>query len=486
MAASLNVPDMNVWGNLFGEGSSDLLTEINSSVRFDYRLIEEDIEGSIAHVRMLGHVGALPAQDAAEILAGLRALEAQARAGELHLDPSLEDVHMNVEDQLRQLIGPVAGRLHTARSRNDQVALDAKMWARRAEARLDRHLALLIDTLSLRAAEFAEVAMPGFTHLQAAQPVSFGHHLLAYVEMFLRDRDRIRSAHTRADESPLGAAALAGTSHAIDPFFTAEALGFSSPMCNSIDAVSDRDFMLDLLATGSILATHLSRLGEELVLWSTAQFGYVRLPAELAAGSSIMPQKRNPDVAELIRAKSGRVIGNLVALLTVLKGLPLAYSRDLQEDKEALFDTVDTLDVSLRSAIALMSGLTVDTARMAADATVGNTLATDVADWLVVRHRLPFREAHLSVAQLVRSLSERGQQLHEADPAWIRAFAPIFGDLPDEVLTLEHSLASRTSPGGTAPASVRAAAEAARARNHSLIPLPGLSDDRPATKEADQ
>ncbi|MFJ7768065.1 argininosuccinate lyase [Streptomyces sp. NPDC097107] len=449
-------------------GGSSLLEEINASVRFDHRLVQQDIDGSIAHARMLATCKVLSAGEATEIVDGLERIRAEVDAGEFVFDPALEDVHMNVEARLRELIGPVAGRLHTARSRNDQVAVDARMWVRDAIDRLDALLAEVIEVVSERAEAHHADVMPGFTHLQCAQPVTIGHHLLAYGEMFLRDRDRLRCARRRLDESPLGAAALAGTGYPIDPRESARSLGFTGITRNSIDAVSDRDFMLDYLSAGATLAVHISRLGEELVVWSTPQFGFITLPEDLCAGSSIMPQKRNPDLPELMRAKSGRIFGDLMSLLTVMKGLPLAYSRDMQEDKEALFDAADHLEISVRAAAAMLRGITFRTDKTKADAALGNTVATDLADWLVADRGVPFREAHSVVGGLVKWLAVQGRELDGARPAELGEFDPRFAELPPHVLTVEHAVTRRDSPGGTSPARVREAAAELRRLNSAL------------------
>jgi argininosuccinate lyase len=371
---------------------------------------------------------------------------------------------MNIEARLTELIGEPGRKLHTARSRNDQVATDLRLWLRDAIDRTDRLLEELQGALLARAEEHADAAMPGFTHLQAAQPVTFGHHLVAYVEMFGRDRGRFADARARLNQCPLGAAALAGTSFPIDRHATAAALGFAAPMANSIDAVADRDFALEFLAAGAIAATHLSRLAEELVLWSTAQFAFVRMPEAFSSGSSIMPQKRNPDAAELVRGKAGRMIGDLSALLIVLKGLPLAYGKDLQEDKEPVFDAADSLTLCVAATTAMIAKMTVDRDRLAAAAGVGHTTATDLADWLVQRLGLPFRAAHRAASKAVRRAEQRGVGLAELSLEDLRAIEPRITAEVFEVLSVERSIASRTSFGGTAPARVRAAIQAAKER----------------------
>src|SRR5918993_4298649 len=367
-----------MWGGLFASGPAEIMEEINASIDFDKRLAPQDLRGSLALAAMLGATGILPRDDVKAIEGGLEAIRAEIETGEFKFQRALEDIHMNVEQRLHDLIGSTAGRLHTARSRNDQVATDMRLWSRDAVDRLDVQLAELQTALADRALVFAACVMPGFTHLQSAQPVTFGHHLLAYVEMLARDRGRFADARLRLNECPLGAAALAGTSFPIDRAMTATALGFDRPAANSIDAVSDRDFALEYLAAASITAVHLSRLAEELVLWSTPQFGFVRMGEAFTSGSSIMPQKRNPDAAELVRGKTGRVLGHLQAMLVVLKGLPLAYSKDMQEDKEGLFDAADTLELCLAATAAMLDRMAVFPERMRTAAGVGYTTATDL------------------------------------------------------------------------------------------------------------
>ncbi|MGH4034106.1 argininosuccinate lyase [Actinomycetota bacterium Odt1-20B] len=462
-----NQRDGQIWEGWL-TGGSTLLEEINASVRFDHRLAQQDIDGSIAHARMLAECEVISSAEAERIVWGLEQIRGEITAGDFVFDPGLEDVHMNVEARLRDLIGATAGRLHTARSRNDQVALDARLWVRDAIDRLDALLSRVIELIGERAEVHHADVMPGFTHLQCAQPVTIGHHLLAYGEMFLRDRDRLRSARRRLDESPLGAAALAGTGYPIDPHDTARRLGFRAVSRNSLDAVSDRDFMLDYLSAGATLAMHISRLGEEMVIWSTPQFGFVKLPEDLCAGSSIMPQKRNPDLPELMRAKSGRIYGDLMTLLTVMKGLPLAYSRDMQEDKEALFDAADHLEVSVRAAEAMLHGISFQPGKTRRDAALGNTVATDVADWLVAEQGLPFREAHSVVGGLVKWLGAQDLELKDASPGRLTDFDARFEALPAEVLTVEYAVARRASPGGTSPFLVREAAAELRRRNAEI------------------
>jgi argininosuccinate lyase len=453
-----------LWGGHFAHGPAPLMEQINASIGFDKRLYAQDIAGSKAHAAMLAEAGILSAAERDAIVAGLERIQGEIEAGDFPFSAALEDIHMNIEARLTELIGEPGRKLHTARSRNDQVATDLRMWVRDAIDHTDRLLKDLQAALLARAEEHADAVMPGFTHLQAAQPVTLGHHLMAYVEMIGRDRGRFADARVRLNECPLGAAALAGTSFPIDRDATAAALGFAAPMANSIDAVSDRDFALEFLAAAAIAATHLSRLAEELVLWSTPQFAFVSMAEEFSSGSSIMPQKRNPDAAELVRGKAGRVIGDLSALLIVLKGLPLAYGKDLQEDKEPVFDAADSLALCLAAMTAMITGMSVDRDRLAAAAGVGHTTATDLADWLVRRLDLPFREAHRAASQAVRRAEQRGVGLADLDLEDLRAIEPRITAEVFEVLSVERSVASRTSFGGTAPARVREAIKAAKER----------------------
>ena len=440
------------------------MEQINASIGFDKRLYAQDIAGSKAHATMLAQTGIISAAERDAILAGLDRIQGEIEAGEFPFSAALEDIHMNIEARLTELIGEPGRKLHTARSRNDQVATDLRMWVRDAIDRTDRLLQELQAALLARAEEHAAAVMPGFTHLQAAQPVTLGHHLMAYVEMFGRDRGRLVDARVRLNECPLGAAALAGTSFPIDRAATAAALGFAAPMANSIDAVSDRDFALEFLAAAAIAATHLSRLAEELVLWSTPQFAFIKMAEAFSSGSSIMPQKRNPDAAELVRGKAGRVIGDLGALLIVLKGLPLAYGKDLQEDKEPVFDAADSLALCLAAMAAMISGMTIDRDRLAAAAEVGYITATDLADWLVRRLEAPFREAHRIAGQAVRRAEQGRIGLAELDLEDLRAIEPRITAEVFEVLSVERSVASRRSFGGTAPECVREAIQTAKER----------------------
>jgi argininosuccinate lyase len=445
-----------MWGGRFAEGPDAVLEAINASIDFDRHFYAQDIRGSKAHVAMLAEAGIVSFEDAAAIEKGLDEVLAEIEGGRFTFSRALEDIHMNVESRLAELAGPAAGRLHTARSRNDQVATDFKLFVRDALDGLDRQLIGLQQTLVEKAGKHAGDVMPGFTHLQSAQPVTFGHHLMAYVEMIGRDRGRIADARKRLNECPLGAAALAGTSFPIDRDMTARALGFDRPTANSLDSVSDRDFVLEALALASICAGHLSRFAEELVLWSTPQFGFVRLSDRFSTGSSIMPQKRNPDAAELVRGKTGRVVGALVGMLTVMKGLPLAYSKDMQEDKEGLFDALDTLSLSIAATAGMVEDLEPDLAAMRKAAGAGFSTATDLADWLVRVVGMPFREAHHVTGRIVAKASEAKVPLERLPLAAMQEIEPRISEEVFEVLGVKNSVRSRTSYGGTAPSRVRA------------------------------
>ncbi len=428
---------------------------INASIGFDKKLYAQDIRGSLAHAAMLAKTGIISAEDEKNIVHGLNTILSEIEAGKFTFSARLEDIHMNIEARLAELIGPAAGRLHTARSRNDQVALDFRLWVKEELLRIDGALGGLIEAFLTRAEEHAASVMPGFTHLQSAQPVTFGHHMMAYVEMFGRDRSRVRDAIERLNEGPLGVAALAGTGFPVDRHMTAEALGFREPTRNSIDTVSDRDFALEFLSVAAICATHLSRLAEEIVIWSTPQFGFVRLSDSFSTGSSIMPQKKNPDAAELIRAKTGRINGDLVALLTVMKGLPLAYSKDMQEDKEAVFDAAETLDLMLAAMTGMVGDMNVDTQAMKKAAGAGFSTATDLADWLVREAGLPFREAHHVTGRAVALAEERKCGLEKLALEDLQAINPAINEGVFSVLSVSNSVKSRTSYGGTAPSEVR-------------------------------
>jgi argininosuccinate lyase len=447
-----------MWGGRFARGPGAIMEEINASIGFDFRLALQDIAGSKAHAAMLGQTRILERADAQAISNGLDEIAREIEAGSFNFSRAFEDIHMNIEARLTELIGPTAGRLHTARSRNDQVALDFRLWIRDTIDALDQQLRGLQRALAEKALAHAASVMPGFTHLQPAQPVTFGHHLLAYVEMLARDRSRLGDARSRLNESPLGAAALAGTSFPIDRAMTAKALGFDRPTANSLDSVADRDFVLETLSAAAICAIHLSRFAEEIVLWATPQFGFVSLSDAFSTGSSIMPQKRNPDAAELIRAKAGRIVGALNALLIVMKGLPLAYSKDLQEDKEGTFDALHSLSICLAAMTGMVGDLVPDLKRMKAAAGFGYATATDLADWLVRTLKLPFREAHHITGRLVAIADEQKKDLEKLSLAEMRAVEPRISQEVFAVLGVENSVRSRTSFGGTAPKNVRAQA----------------------------
>jgi argininosuccinate lyase len=451
-----------MWGGRFAGGPAAIMQRINASIDFDKRLYAQDIRGSRAHCRMLVRQSILTPEDGEAIAAGLDKVQAEIEAGNFPFSTALEDIHMNVESRLAELIGEAAGRLHTARSRNDQVATDFRLWVRDAIDGMDSALKGLIEVLLRRADQHAATVMPGFTHLQAAQPVTFGHHLMAYVEMIGRDRSRLADARRRLNESPLGSAALAGTSFPIDRHATAAELGFERPMRNSLDGVSDRDFALEFLSASAICAVHLSRLAEELVIWTSAQFRFVRLSDSFTTGSSIMPQKRNPDAAELVRAKTGRVIGDLNALLIVMKGLPLAYSKDMQDDKEPVFEAADTMELAIAAMTGMIGDMTVNTEVLKAAAGAGFTTATDIADWCVRALKMPFRRAHHVAGSLVKLAEDKGIGLEDLSLAEMQAIEPGITGEAQAVLSVDSSVASRTSFGGTAPERVREAVAAAR------------------------
>ncbi len=448
-----------MWGGRFASGPDAVMEEINASIGFDQKMAGQDIAGSLAHIAMLAKTGIVDASDAAAIVAGLKTIRGEIESGHFTFSRALEDIHMNVESRLASLVGPAAGRLHTGRSRNDQVALDFRLWVRDTLDQLDGQLRDLQLALATKAREHAGSVMPGFTHMQSAQPITFGHHLLAYVEMLGRDRSRCSDARRRLNECPLGAAALAGTSFPIDRDQTALALGFDRPTANSLDSVSDRDFALEALAAAAICATHLSRFAEEIVLWATAQFAFAALSDKFSTGSSIMPQKRNPDAAELVRGKAGRVIGALTGLLVVMKGLPLAYSKDMQEDKEGTFDALQTLSLCLAAMTGMVGDLAPDTQRMAAAAGAGFSTATDLADWLVRALGMPFREAHHVTGRVVALAAERRTGLEDLSLDDLRSVEPRITEAVFAVLGVAQSVASRTSYGGTAPANVATQAE---------------------------
>ena len=448
-----------MWGGRFGSGPDPIMEDINASIHFDRHLYRQDIAASKAHAAMLAKQGIITAQDAKRIAHGLDTIRSEIAAGKFEFKRALEDIHMNVESRLAELIGPAAGRLHTARSRNDQVATDFRLWLRDAIDEIDTALASYQRALAEKALAHADTVMPGFTHLQPAQPVTLGHHLLAYVEMAGRDRGRFADARARLNESPLGSGALAGTSFPIDRAMTATALGFARPMANSLDAVADRDFVLETLSACAITSVHLSRFAEEIVIWSSPLAGLVRLSDKFTTGSSMMPQKRNPDAAELVRAKTGRIVGALTALMIVIKGLPLAYQKDLQEDKEGAIDAVGALALSLAAMTGMVRDLEPDVARMKEVAGEGYSTATDLADWLTRALKLPFRDAHRITGKIVAKAAADGVALEKLPLKTMQAIEPKITHKITKavfaVLSVGNSVKSRAAYGGTAPNNVR-------------------------------
>jgi argininosuccinate lyase len=444
-----------MWGGRFESGPDAVMEEINASIEFDRALYAQDIAASKAHASMLAHQTIISREDADAIAHGLDTILSEIERGSFEFKRSLEDIHMNIEARLTELIGPAAGRLHTARSRNDQVATDFKLWVRDAIDQIDAALAALQHALAEKALVHAATVMPGLTHLQTAQPITFGHHLLAYVEMLARDRGRFEDARRRLNECPLGSAALAGTSFALDRQMTAAALGFDRPTANSLDAVSDRDFVLETLAAAAICAVHLSRFAEEIVIFTSPLVGLLKLSDKFTTGSSIMPQKRNPDAAELVRAKAGRVVGALTALMTIMKGLPLAYQKDMQEDKPGAIEALSALGLSLAAMTGMVRDLEPDEARMKQAAAAGYATATDLADWLVRHLKLPFRDAHRITGQIVAAAEAQGLALDDLPLAAMQAIEPRITPDVHAVLSVEASVKSRTSLGGTAPVCVR-------------------------------
>ncbi len=444
-----------MWGGRFASGPDAIMEEINASIDFDKALYRQDIAASKAHAEMLAKQGIITAEDAKKIAHGLDTILSEIAHQKFSFKRALEDIHMNVENRLSELIGDAAGKLHTARSRNDQVATDFRLWTRDTIDALDTALADFQRALADKALAHAGTVMPGLTHMQTAQPVTFGHHLLAYVEMAARDRGRLADARKRLNESPLGCGALAGTSFDLDRDMTAHALGFARPAANSLDAVSDRDFVMETLSAASIAAVHLSRLAEEIVIWSSPLTGLMRLSDKFTTGSSMMPQKRNPDAAELVRAKTGRVIGALTALIVVMKGLPLAYAKDMQEDKEGAMDALAALSLSIAAMTGMIADLEPDASRMKKAAGEGYATATDLADWLVRSLKIPFRDAHHLTGRIVAKAAEEGVPLHRLPLASMREIEPRIGDDVFSVLSVDRSVKSRTSYGGTAPKNVR-------------------------------
>ena len=461
-ASEKNKNASSIWGGRFDGGVSAVMERINASIGFDREMYRQDIAGSRAHAAMLVDAGIITAEDGAAISNGLTQIEAEIEAGTFTFSPALEDIHMNIENRLVELVGEPGRRLHTARSRNDQVATDLRLWVRDAIDGIDRAVADLQSALLDQAETHAATVMPGYTHLQTAQPVTVGHHLMAYAEMLMRDRGRFADARQRMNESPLGAAALAGTSFPVDRHATAAALGFDRPMRNSMDAVSDRDFAVEFLAAASLCATHLSRLAEEVVLWASDRFGFIRLSDAFSTGSSIMPQKRNPDAAELVRAKPGRINGSLITLLTVLKGLPLTYGKDMQEDKEPVFDAAENLLIALAATTGMMRDLEFRPEAMRSALDAGFPTATDLADWMVQALKLPFREAHHATGAIVALAEQKSVRLEELSLEDLQSVHPDITAEALAVLDVDHAVASRRSYGGTAPDNVRAAIAALR------------------------
>ena len=451
-----------MWGGRFGEGPGVIMREINASIPFDKRLWQEDIAGSKAHADMLAANGIITASDNAAIQSGLDSIYAEYAANGVPEDLTLEDIHMVTETRLRALVGEPAARLHTARSRNDQVATDFRLWVRNATHEIDAGLRAFQSALVTRAEEHADSIMPGFTHLQVAQPVTLGHHLMAYYEMTKRDRSRFADCRSRLNQSPLGAAALAGTSFPIDRAATALALGFDGPMANSLDSVSDRDFALEFLTAAAQTALHLSRLAEEMIIWASQPYGFISLPDAWSTGSSIMPQKRNPDAAELVRGHAGRIIGCMNSLMITMKGLPLAYSKDMQDDKPPVFEAYDLLALSIAAMTGMVANVTFNTPRMRDVAGSGFSTATDLADWLVREFGMPFREAHHVTGSVVKSCEARGISLSDITVDDLSAINPALAgcNLPD--LSIDGSVNSRTSAGGTAPIRVKEAISTAK------------------------
>ena len=451
-----------MWGGRFADGPSAIMREINASIPFDKALWRQDIAGSKAHVAMLAQQGIVTAEDAATISDGLDAVAAEYEADGVPEDWDLEDIHMTTGSRLAQIVGPAAGRLHTARSRNDQVATDFRLWVREAIDQADAGLLALQQALVTRAGEHAGSIMPGFTHLQTAQPVTLGHHLMAYYEMIRRDRSRFADARTRLNESPLGSAALAGTGFPIDREMTSKALGFDRPTANSLDAVSDRDFALDYLMTAAQCSLHLSRLAEEMIIWASQPYGFVRMPDALSTGSSIMPQKKNPDAAELVRGHSGRIVGCATALMVTMKGLPLAYSKDMQDDKPPVFEAASLLALSIAAMTGMVADATFNTDRMRQAAELGYATATDLADWLVREADIPFREAHHITGAAVKLAEGKGVALDQLSLAELQQIDSRIDDRVFAALSVDASVASRASYGGTAPERVRQQVAAAR------------------------
>ncbi len=451
-----------MWGGRFSSKPSDIMKEINQSISFDQKLYAQDIFGSIAHANMLAQAGIIKQDEAKKIILGLEQIKKEIENGEFEFKKELEDIHMNIENRLKEIIGDIAGKLHTARSRNDQVATDFKLYVRDACEEIDSLLKDLQINLVDKAQENLNTIMPGFTHLQTAQPISFAHHLMAYFEMIKRDRSRINDCKNRLNECPLGSCALAGTSFEIDRFMTADDLGFREPNANSLDGVSDRDFAIEFVSNLSILATHLSRFGEEIVIWMSAGFNFIKLSDEFTSGSSIMPQKKNPDAAELVRAKTGRIFGSLINLLTIIKGLPLAYSKDMQEDKEPVFDAVENIRICILAMSGMIKDLKVNKENMLEMAKSGFSTATDLADWLVKNLHIPFRQCHHITGQIVKMAEDKNCDLEELDLSDMQKVEPKITKEIFAVLSVQNSVNSRNSFGGTSPQCVAEAIKKAQ------------------------
>ena len=449
-----NKQSSTIWGGRFNSKPSAIMEEINSSISFDKRLFHEDIIASIAHAQMLAKQNIISKGEGLKIINGLKRIYKEIEKGKFNFKTELEDIHMNVESRLKEIIGDTAGKLHTARSRNDQVSTDLRLWVRNAISILDKELKELQKRLIVLAESNTSTIMPGFTHLQNAQPITFGHHLLAYVEMFGRDRSRLLDCSKRLNINPLGSAALAGTAFPIDRQSTTKELNFTSPTTNSIDAVSDRDFVMEFLSISAITSIHISRLSEEIVIWCSDQFNFIKLSDKFSTGSSIMPQKRNPDAAELARGKSGRIIGSLMSILVVLKGLPLSYSKDLQEDKEGLFDSFDSLYICIKACIGMISDVTINKEKMLEASKQGHTTATDLADWLVKELKIPFRKSHEISGRIVKLAEKNNCLLHELPLDSFKSIEKNINNNVFKVLSVENSVKSKISYGGTSPKEV--------------------------------
>ena len=453
-----------IWGGRFDKNPSKLLEQINSSIHFDKRLYKQDIIASISHAKMLGKQKIISQEDSKKIISGLKKIKIEIENNNFKFSTSFEDIHMNIEMRLKNIIGDISGKLHTARSRNDQVVTDLKLWLKEIIIELNKKIQKLQATLIFLAEENYKTLLPGYTHFQTAQGITLGHYFLAYVEMFGRDRERFNDCLKRMDENPLGSAALAGTSFPIDRIYTTKDLGFSKPTFNSIDAVSDRDFVIEFISSASICSVHLSRFSEEMIIWSNQQFNFIKLNEEYTTGSSIMPQKRNPDSAELVRGKTGRIIGSLITILTVVKGLPLAYSKDLQEDKEAVFDTVDTLFLMLSVTNEMITGIEINKDNMEKALNIGNPTATDLADWLVYNLKIPFREAHSISGKVVKVAEKLNCNLDQLNLSQLKSIDERINNKAISFLNVKNSINLKSSYGGTAPSEVKKQIKLAKKR----------------------